>query len=96
MEPGDECYVNREISSYATTKLQTPKHQTYFRQSFCITPQNNELMKQNQLLGLLLLASAMTLSSCEVIGDIFQAGMFVGVLIVVVIIALVIWLFRRR
>ena len=53
-------------------------------------------MKQNQLMGLLLLASAMTLTSCEVIGDIFQAGMFVGVLIVVVIIALVIWLFRRR
>lgn len=53
-------------------------------------------MKQNQLMAFLLLASAMTLSSCEVIGDIFQAGMFVGVLIVVVIIALVIWLFRRK
>lgn len=37
-------------------------------------------------------------TGCEVIGDIFQAGMWVGIIIVVAIIALVLWLiskFRR-
>jgi len=53
-------------------------------------------MKQNFLLGLCLLATAMTLTSCEVIGDIFKAGVWVGVLIVVGIIALIFWLLRRR
>ncbi len=44
------------------------------------------------------LALAVGLASCEVIGDIFQAGMAVGVIIVVAIVALLIWLvskFRR-
>lgn len=33
-------------------------------------------------------------SSCEVIGGIFKAGVWVGVLIVVAIIGLIIWLIR--
>ncbi|WP_423147352.1 phosphatidate cytidylyltransferase [Rubrolithibacter danxiaensis] len=37
----------------------------------------------------------MLLSSCEVIGDIFKAGVWVGVIIVVVVIALIIWLIRK-
>ena len=53
-------------------------------------------MKQNFLFGLCFLATAMTLTSCEVIGDIFKAGIWVGVLIVVGIIALLFWLLRRR
>jgi TRAP-type C4-dicarboxylate transport system permease large subunit len=36
-----------------------------------------------------------TLSSCEVIGDIFQAGMWVGVVIVIAVIALIWWLVSR-
>lgn len=36
-----------------------------------------------------------TLSSCEAIGDIFQAGMAVGVIVVVAVVALVIWLVSR-
>jgi cytosine/uracil/thiamine/allantoin permease len=55
-------------------------------------------MKQHTLLGLCLMVMVMTLSSCELVGDIFQAGLFVGILVVVIIIALVIWLiskFRR-
>ena len=36
-----------------------------------------------------------SLTSCEVIAGIFEAGVWVGVLIVVAIIALVIWLIRK-
>lgn len=36
-----------------------------------------------------------TLASCEVIGDIFKAGVWVGVIIVVLVIALVIWLVSK-
>jgi hypothetical protein len=35
------------------------------------------------------------LSSCEIIGGIFKAGVWVGVLIVVAIIALIVWLVGR-
>jgi len=41
---------------------------------------------------LLVLLSTLTLGGCEMIGDIFQAGMAVGVIAVVVVIGLVIWL----
>lgn len=39
------------------------------------------------LLFVLLLLSTMTLAGCEVIGNIFQAGMWVGVILVVLILA---------
>ena len=42
-----------------------------------------------------LLAIVMMLSSCELIGDIFQAGMWVGVIIVVGIIALLFWIINK-
>jgi hypothetical protein len=35
------------------------------------------------------------LTSCEIIGDIFKAGVWVGIIIVVGIIALVIWLIAK-
>ena len=47
----------------------------------------------------LVLLAGLTLGGCEVIGDIFQAGMAVGVFIVVAVLALVIFLVskvRRR
>jgi hypothetical protein len=34
-------------------------------------------------------------TGCEVIGDIFQAGMAVGIFIVVLVIVLIIWLLRK-
>jgi hypothetical protein len=37
------------------------------------------------------MAAAPALTGCELIGDIFKAGMWVGVIIVVVVIALVLW-----
>ncbi len=39
------------------------------------------------LLFVLLLLSTTTLAGCEVIGNIFQAGMWVGVILVVLILA---------
>jgi hypothetical protein len=41
------------------------------------------------LLLVLLVAASMSLSGCEVVGGIFKAGMWVGVLFVVFIIAIV-------
>jgi hypothetical protein len=35
------------------------------------------------------------LTSCEVIGDIFQAGMAVGIFIVIAVIVLIVWLISR-
>ncbi|SOD18140.1 hypothetical protein SAMN06297358_2847 [Pedobacter xixiisoli] len=36
-----------------------------------------------------------TLSSCELVEGIFKAGMWTGVILVVVVIAIVIWLFAK-
>lgn len=36
-----------------------------------------------------------SLSSCEVIGDIFKAGVWSGIIIVVVVLALIIWLISK-
>ncbi|WP_018476611.1 hypothetical protein [Pontibacter roseus] len=38
---------------------------------------------------------AFTLSSCEVIGDIFEAGMWTAVIIIVLIVLIVGWIFRK-
>ena len=55
-------------------------------------------MKQFNYLWLCFIVLAVTLTSCEAIGDIFQAGMAVGVIVVIAVVALIIWLvskFRR-
>lgn len=49
-------------------------------------------MKQYSLLGLCFLAMAMTLTSCEVIGGIFKAGVWVGIIVVVAVVGLILWL----
>jgi hypothetical protein len=53
-------------------------------------------MKQNtwSLLSLLIMVTVMV-SSCEVIGGIFKAGVWTGTIIVVLILALVIWLISK-
>jgi hypothetical protein len=43
----------------------------------------------------LLLLVLTTFTSCDVIGDIFEAGLIVGVIIVVLIVALVFWIIRK-
>ena len=52
-------------------------------------------MRQNALIYGSLLFVICSLSSCEVIEGIFKAGVWVGVLIVVAIIALIFWLISR-
>ena len=52
-------------------------------------------MKALQQTWVLLFALMITLSSCEAIGDIFQAGMSVGIFIVVLVVALILWLVMR-
>jgi len=42
--------------------------------------------------ALLLISS---LSSCELIGGIFKGGMYFGIILVVVVVALIIWLISR-
>jgi hypothetical protein len=36
-----------------------------------------------------------TMSGCEVIGDIFQAGMWTAVIIIVIVVVLILWLIRK-
>lgn len=47
------------------------------------------------LLLLLILVSTVLLAGCQIVGDIFQAGMAVGVIMVVVILAGIVFLARK-
>jgi hypothetical protein len=51
-------------------------------------------MKKFTLLSLTLF-TLLSLQSCAAIGDIFKTGMWFGVIGVVVVIALIVWLFGR-
>lgn len=50
---------------------------------------------KNSFLIALFLVIVTTLSSCEAIGDIFKAGMWVGIIIVIIIVGLVLWLIGK-
>lgn len=52
-------------------------------------------MKKHFLLPIFFILLVTTLSGCEIIGDIFEAGVWVGVLVVVAIIGVIIWLIGR-
>ena len=52
-------------------------------------------MKRFSLMAGMLGFMSVTLTSCEIIGDIFQAGMAVGVFVVIAVIALIIWLVSK-
>ncbi|MGV3538509.1 MAG: hypothetical protein ACO1OQ_01785 [Rufibacter sp.] len=43
----------------------------------------------------LMLLLTLSLSSCELVGDIFEAGMWTALIIIVLIIFLITWLFRK-
>ena len=45
---------------------------------------------------LLLTAIVLALAACTAVAGIFKAGMWTGVLVIVVVIALIVWLFGRR
>jgi hypothetical protein len=42
------------------------------------------------------LLSAMLMSGCTIVGGIFKAGVWVGVLLVLLVIGFIIWLVTRR
>ena len=50
------------------------------------------LIKSNVIIFTFLL---FTMTSCEVIGGIFKAGVWVGIFIVVAVIVLIFWLFKK-
>jgi hypothetical protein len=52
-------------------------------------------MKHSSYFFVLLLLSTLALSGCEVIGDIFKAGVWTGVLLVILVIGLIVWLLTR-
>jgi hypothetical protein len=43
----------------------------------------------------LMLVMTATLSSCELVGDIFEAGMWATVIIIVLVVLLILWLLRK-
>ena len=55
----------------------------------------NKIMRTNFFLATFLVLISFSLSSCDAIAGIFKAGMWVGVIVVVVVIALVLWLIRK-
>jgi hypothetical protein len=57
---------------------------------------NLKTMKNIRLyLPVLFVLLAVTMTSCDVIADIFKAGMWTALIIIVLIVALVGWLFSR-
>jgi hypothetical protein len=52
-------------------------------------------MKHSSYLFILLLLSAVALTGCEMIGDIFQAGVWVGVILVILVIGIVVWVLKK-
>jgi hypothetical protein len=44
--------------------------------------------------AVLLVLFTFTLSSCEVIGDIFKAGMWTSVILIVIVVLIIIWILR--
>ncbi|WP_264538273.1 hypothetical protein [Flavobacterium sp. N1736] len=52
-------------------------------------------MQKNITRLLMVFVILFSFTSCEVIGDIFQAGMGVGIFIVIFVIAIIIWIFTR-
>lgn len=51
-------------------------------------------MNQAMVFALLVISTTM-LAGCELVGDIFEAGVWVGVILVILVIGLVVWLFSR-
>jgi hypothetical protein len=52
-------------------------------------------MKHSSYLFVFLFLSAVALTGCEAIGDIFKAGVWVGALLVILVIGIIVWLVTR-
>ena len=55
----------------------------------------NKIMKRFSIYSLVAVL-LMSLTSCEAVETVFQAGMWWGIIVVVAVIALIIWLFGRN
>ena len=62
--------------------------------AFALLTKTGNMKKYSQL-SILLIAMVVTLSSCELVGDIFKAGFWAAIIVVVLVIAIIIWLFNR-
>jgi hypothetical protein len=52
-------------------------------------------MRRSWPLFVLLLLFTVALPGCELIGDIFQAGIWVGVVLVLLVVGIIAWLFAK-
>ena len=52
------------------------------------------MMKRSSIWMMALLV-AMSFTSCQAIGDIFKAGFWVGIIVVIIVVALIIWVIRK-
>jgi hypothetical protein len=52
-------------------------------------------MKQFSYFLLLALALSTTLTSCELVGDIFKAGFYTAFIVIIIVVGLIIWLISR-
>jgi len=54
-----------------------------------------KLMKQITYLFLIGLALSTTLTSCELVGDIFKAGAYTAIIGIILVVVLIFWLISR-
>ena len=54
-----------------------------------------DTMRQSPILSITLVISIVSLAGCEIAGDIFKAGVWVGAILVIGIIGLVIWMLTK-
>lgn len=74
-------------------KLKTP----YVSSIHTLLYKNSKMKKQLNISLLLLITGLLfSLSSCKLIGGIFKAGVWVGVLGVVAVVALILFLIRKK
>ncbi len=52
-------------------------------------------MRKNLSLAIMLLVLSTSLTSCEAIGDLIEFGVWIGVIIVVAVIAIIYWIYRK-
>jgi len=52
-------------------------------------------MKQINYLFLIVLALSTTLTSCELVGDIFKAGAYTAIIGIILVVVLIFWLISR-
>jgi hypothetical protein len=56
---------------------------------------NNNTFRTYFKITFIFLITGLTFSGCELIGDIFKAGIWVGIIIVIIIAAVIMWIVRK-